>query len=94
MEIKLPKLKLPVIKIKIRPLFAVTCFIAAGALLAFTFFNFSLSFQLRPTSARLLGLPGSLEAREMAKFEKSVVPAEGVILPVIWGDLGAQMIKS
>ena len=89
MEIKLPKIKLP----KLRLSSAVACFVAAGALLAFTFFNFSLSFQLKPSLAKLLGLPETLEARETAKFEKAVLPPEGVVLPVKWGDLGAQMIK-
>src|SRR3989344_3353907 len=90
MEIKLPKIKLP----KLRLSSAVACFVAAGALLALTFFNFSLSFQLKPSLAKLLGLPETLEARETAKFEKEVLPVQGVILPVKWGDLGAQMIKS
>ena len=90
MEIKLPKIKLP----KLRLSSAVACFVAAGALLALTFFNFSLSFQLRPSLAKLLGLPETLEARETAKFEKAVLPPEGVVLPVKWGDLGAQMIKA
>lgn len=85
MEIKLPKIKL---------LSAIACFVAAGALLAFTFFNFSVDFQLKSSTAKLLGLPESLEARETAKFEKSVLPAEGVILPVKWGDLGVQMVKT
>ena len=88
------KLKSLFAKIKTRLLFAVACFITAGALLAFTFFNFSLSFQLKSSTAKLLGLPESLEAREAAKFEKAVLPAEGVVLPVKWGDLGAQMIKA
>ena len=88
------KLKLLFAKVKVRLLFAVACFIAAGALLALTFFNFSLSFQLRPSLAKLLGLPETLEEREMAKFEKAVLPSGGVILPVKWGDLGAQMIKA
>src|SRR3989344_7717085 len=79
---------------KIKLLSAITYFVVAGTLLAFTFFNFSLTFQLRPSSAKLLGLPESLEAREAAKFEKAVLPAEGVALPVKWGDLGVQMIKA
>ncbi len=88
------KLKLLFTKIKTRLLFAVGCFIAAGALLAFTFFNFSFNFQLKSSTARLLGLPETLEARETARFEKAVLPSEGVVLPVKWGDLGAQMIKA
>jgi len=88
------KLKSLLEKIKIRLLFAFACFIAAGALLAFTFFNFSLNFQLKSSVAKLLGLPETLEAREMAQFEKVVVPAGGVLLSVKWGDLGAQMIKA
>lgn len=90
MEIKLPKLKLP----KIKLLSAIVCFVVAGALLAFTFFSFSLNYQLKPYAAKLLNLPESPEAREMVKFEKSVLPAEGVILPVKWGDLGVRMIKA
>ncbi len=89
MEIKLLQLKLP----KIKLLSAIVCFVAAGALLAFTFFNFSLNFQLKPFSAKLFGLPETVEERETAKFERAVVPAEGVVLPVRWGNLGAQMIK-
>src|SRR3989338_2249478 len=79
---------------KIKLLSAISYFVVAGILLAFTFFNFSLSFQLRPSLAKLLGLPETLEAREAVKFEKAVLPAEGVILPVKWDDLGAQMIKA
>src|SRR3990167_5509414 len=79
---------------KIKLLSAITYFVVAGILLAFTFFNFSLSFQLKSSTAKLLGLPESLEAREAAKFEKAVLPPEGVVLPVKWGDLGAQMIKA
>ena len=90
MKIKLPKLELP----KLKLWSAVACFVAAGALLAFTFFNFSVDFQLRSSMAKLLGLPETPEARETARFEKEVLPTEGVILPVKWGDLGAQMIKA
>ena len=57
------KLKSLLEKIKIRLLFAFACFIAAGALLAFTFFNFSLNFQLKSSVAKLLGLPETLEER-------------------------------
>lgn len=78
---------------KIKLLSAIACFVAAGALLAFTFFNFSVDFQLRSSVAKLLSLPESPEARETAKFEKEVLPTEGVVLPIRWGDLGAQMIK-
>src|SRR3989344_4183592 len=94
MEIKLPKIKLPVIKIKMRSMSAVVCFVLAGALLAITFLNLSIGFELKPFSAKLLGLSETFEAREMAKFERIVTPAEGVFLPVKWGDLGAQMIKA
>ncbi|MEK7076293.1 MAG: hypothetical protein AAB941_01365 [Patescibacteria group bacterium] len=97
MEIKLPEiklqLKLPKLP-KIRLLAAVACFVAAGALLAFTFFNFSLNFELKSSMAKLLGLPETVEGREAVRFEKEVLPAEGVILPVKWGDLGAQMVKA
>lgn len=92
------KIKLPEIKLKLTPklklLSAIVCFTVAGILIAFTFFSFSFNFQLRPSSAKLLGLSKSLEVREMAKFEKIVLPAEGVVLPVKWGNLGAQMIKA
>jgi len=88
------KIKLPVIKIKMRSISAVACFVVAGALLAVTFFNFSISFELRPFSAKLLGLSETIEAREIAKFERVVVPQEGIILPIKLGDLGAQMIKA
>ncbi len=79
--------------LEIKPL-SVVYFIAAGILFTFTFFNFSFSFELRPSSAKLLGLPETLEARETARFKKAVFPSEGVILPVKWGDLGVQMIKT
>jgi len=88
------EIKLPVIKIKMRSMSAVVCFVLAGALLAITFFNLSIGFELKPFSAKLLGLSETFEAREMAKFERIVTPAEGVFLPVKWGDLGAQMIKA
>ncbi len=95
MKIKLsfPEIKLP-LEMKARLPFAIACFVAAGALLAVTFFNFSLNFQLRPSLAKLLGLPETVEGRETARLEKIVLPAEGVVLPVRWGDLGAQMIKT
>ena len=81
-------------KSKIKLLPAVASFFAAAVLIVFTSFNFSINFQLKPYSARLLGLPESPEARETAKLEKAVLPAEGVVLPVKWGDLGDQMIKA
>lgn len=81
-------------RMKIKLLPAVASFLAGAILLAFSFFNFSFNYQLRPYSARLLGLPESQEARETARLEKAVLPAEGVVLPVKWGDLGDKMIKA
>ena len=81
-------------RMKIKLLPAVVSFLAAAVLIVFTSFNFSINFQLKPYSARLLGLPESPEARETAKLEKAVIPAEGMVLPVKWGDLGDQMIKA
>ncbi len=79
-------------QIKLAP--AVASFVAGAVVLAFSFFNFSFNYQLRPYSAKLLGLPESPEARETARLEKMVLPTEGVILPVTWGDLGDKMIKA
>lgn len=81
-------------KLKIKLLPAVVSFFAGAVLLALSFFNFSFNYQLRPYSARLLGLPESQETRETARLEKAVLPADGVILPVKWGDLGDKMIKA
>src|SRR3989344_4918222 len=75
-------------------LLAIACFFAAAVIIVFSFFNFSLDIQLKPYSARLLGLPESPEGRETARIEKEVLPAEGVILPVRWGDLGSQLVKA
>src|SRR3989338_8481557 len=90
-ESYLPKVQQKITKAKM--LFATACFLAA-AIIVFSLFNFSFDFQLKPYTARLLGLPESPEARETAKIEKEVLPAEGVVLPVRWGDLGSQLIKT
>ena len=79
---------------KTRILSATACFLAAAIIIVFSFFNLSLDFRFKPYTARLLGLSESPEGREMARFEKEVLPAEGVILPVRWGDLGSQLIKT
>lgn len=79
---------------KTKLLYGVACFAAAGALFTFSFFNLSLNIQLRPYVAKILNLPESPEAREAARLEKTVLPKEGVMLPVVWGDLGAQMLKA
>lgn len=87
-----PKAKPKRIRIKLAP--AAASFLIAAVLLTFTFFNFSLNYELRPYAAKLLGLPESQEERETARLEKLVLPAEGVVLPVKWGDLGDKMIKT
>ena len=79
---------------KTRILSAAACFLAAAIIIFFSFFNLSLDFQFKPYTARLLGLSESPEGREMARFEKEVLPAEGELLPVRWGDLGSQLIKT
>lgn len=81
-------------KLKIKLMPAVASFLVAAVLLTFTFFNFSLNYELRPYAAKLLGLPESKEERETARLEKLVLPTEGVALPVKWGDLGDKMIKA
>ncbi len=81
-------------RMKIKLLPAVASFFAGAVLLALIFFNFSFNYQLRPCSARLLGLPESPETRETARLEKAVLPEEGVVLPVVWGNLGDKMIKA
>lgn len=43
--------------------------------------------QPQPTSQ-----PASSTQVDMAKLEKVVLPAEGVELPIVWGDLGKQLI--
>ena len=43
-------------RMKIKLLPAVVSFLAAAVLIVFTSFNFSINFQLKPYSARLLGL--------------------------------------
>lgn len=81
-------------RLKIKLLPAAVSLFAGGVLLVFSFFNFSFNYQLRPYSAKLLGLPESADERETARLAKAVLPAEGVILPVKWGDLGEKMIKA
>ena len=36
----------------------------------------------------------TIDAKTMAKLEKEVLPKEGVVLPVNWGNLGKQMVDS
>ena len=79
---------------KARLLSAATCFLVATIIIVFSFFNFSLDLQFKPYTARLLGLAESPEGRETARIEKEVLPVQGVILPVKWGDLGSQLIKA
>lgn len=38
--------------------------------------------------------PKVADAKTIAKLEKVVLPSDGVILPVKWGDLGSQLVKN
>ena len=37
---------------------------------------------------------GALSAEAIAKIEKVVIPEKGVVLPVIWGDLGKRLVEN
>src|SRR3989344_37631 len=37
---------------------------------------------------------GVLSARTIAKIEQAVIPEKGIILPVVWGDLGKRLVEN
>lgn len=36
--------------------------------------------------------PASLDKTQVSAFEESVLPSRGVVLPVVWGDLGSKLV--
>ncbi len=52
-------------------------------------------FSGKSSSANLANTPSAKKvALPIAELEEKVLPSQGVVLPVIWGDLGAKLVKS
>ena len=76
--------------------------VAAGSFALGSLFDLNLSVTRRPLLAKLFGAattanpsPSSTAAKEAdIKLAQSVLPANGVEIPVKWGDLGIQLIKA
>lgn len=51
---------------------------------------------LRTVSSRIQSTPEISDARqaEVAKLEEQVIPADGITLPVRWGDFGAKLVEA
>src|SRR3989344_3718195 len=63
--------------------------VIAGAMFSAATLYSSKNYPAQSAGANQKNAPAALSA-----LEESVLPQEGVVLPVSWGDLGAQLVRS
>lgn len=64
----------------------------------YAFLDVDVAVKRGPLTAKLFGTAEQVKQRmadkELARLEAMVVPRDGAVLPVIWGDLGKQLVEA
>ena len=70
--------------------------VLAFAIAVYAFFDVDVIVKRGPLAARLFGSSEQAQQRradkELARLQDAVLPQEGVTLPVVWGNLGSELI--